>query len=72
MILWLVHLVGMNILAGFERQSSDEILVAADGGSAQLPLHRRFATYRLIVRLATLSATLALAAWMAMSRGPTF
>lgn len=69
LVLWLVHLVGMNVLAGFERHSTDEGLVAGDGGTAQIPLQRRFATYRLIVRLSTLSATLALAAWMALSRG---
>lgn len=69
LVLWLVHLVGMNILAGFERHSTDEALVAADGGTAQLPLPRRFATYRLIVRLSTLLATLALAAWLIQARG---
>ncbi len=69
LVLWLVHLVGMNILGGFERHSTDEALVAGDGGTAQIPLQRRFATYRMIVRFSTLAATVALAAWMVRLRG---
>jgi Putative Ig domain len=68
-VLWLVHLLGMNLLAGLERQSTDELALAGEAGAAQVALHKRFGTYRLLVRLTTLSGTIALAAWMATSRG---
>jgi hypothetical protein len=61
----------MNLLANLERHSTDEVVLAGDAGTGQLSLHKRFGTYRLLVRLTTLSATIALAAWMAMSRGPS-
>ena len=70
LVLWLVHLLGMNLLAGLERQSTDELTLAGEAGTAQLALHKRFGSYRILVRLTTLSATIALAAWMATSRGP--
>ena len=31
LVLWLVHLLGMNLLASLERQSTDEIAIAGDG-----------------------------------------
>jgi preprotein translocase subunit SecG len=71
LVLWLVHLLGMNLLANLERHSTDEVVLAGDAGTGRLSLHRRFGTYRLLVRLTTLSATIALAAWIAMSRGPS-
>ena len=61
----------MNLLAGLERQSTDELAVAGDAGAVQLSLHKRFGTYRLLVRLTTLSATIGLALWLASSRGPS-
>jgi Putative Ig domain len=71
LVLWLVHLLGMNLLANLERHSTDEVVLAGDVSTGRLSLHRRFGTYRLLVRLTTLSATIALAAWLAMSRGPS-
>jgi hypothetical protein len=71
LVLWLVHLLGMNLLAGLERHSTDELVLAGEVGTAQFALHRRFGTYRILIRLTTLSATIALAAWLALSRGPS-
>jgi hypothetical protein len=71
LVLWLVHLLGMNLLTGLERHSTDELVVAGEAGAAQFALQRRFGTYRILVRLATLSATVALATWLAISRGPS-
>jgi hypothetical protein len=71
LVLWLVHLLGMNLLAGLERHSTDELVLAGEAGTAQFALHRRFGTYRILIRLTTLSATIALAAWLAMPRGPS-
>lgn len=68
LIVWLVHLVGMSTLANFERQA-EAGAVAIEGGEGSMTLApRRFAVYRLLVRLSTLSATFALAAWLWTSR----
>jgi hypothetical protein len=68
LVVWLVHLVGMSTLANLERQAGAQG-VAIEGGEAALSLSpRRFALYRLLVRLGTLSAALALAAWLWTSR----
>ncbi|WP_165251003.1 Ig domain-containing protein [Paludisphaera soli] len=70
LILWLVHLVGMGALAGLERQSAG-LSLAVDGGvgeaSAALD-SRRFALYRGLIRLSTLSAMIGLAAWLWSAR----
>ena len=69
LLLWLVHLLGMNLLTSLERQSFAESLAAEGFESGQMSVQKRFATYRILVRLTTLSAMIALAAWLAMSRG---
>jgi Putative Ig domain len=71
LVLWLVHLLGMNLLSSLERHSTDELAVSQMAGIAQVALHRRFGTYRILVRLTTLSATIALAIWLASSRAPS-
>jgi hypothetical protein len=71
LVLWLVHLLGMNVLAGLERNSADELALAGEAGTAPLAVHRRFGAYRILIRLTTLSATIALAAWLVLSRGPS-
>jgi hypothetical protein len=71
LVLWLVHLLGMNLLSSLQRHSTDELVLAGEAGTAQLALHRRFGTYRILVRLTTLSATIALAIWLASSSGPS-
>jgi hypothetical protein len=68
LVLWLIHLLGMNLLANLERGSLDETDIAPSGFGTQLSANKRFATYRLLVRLATLSAMIGLAAWLVISR----
>ena len=64
LVLWLVHLLGMNLLANFERGSLDEGVVAQAAGGSQISMQKRFAAYRLLVRLTTLSAMGAMAIWL--------
>ncbi|MFO0907621.1 MAG: Ig domain-containing protein [Isosphaeraceae bacterium] len=65
LLLALVHLVGMNALAGVERWSRTT-REAADAGEPPsfTDLRRRFGLYRWTVRLASLSAMAALAVWL--------
>jgi len=71
LVLWLVHLLSMNLLSSMERHSL-EAVVAVDGPqTGQVAVHRRFLSYRVLVRLATLSAMIALAAWLVLSPGRT-
>jgi preprotein translocase subunit SecG len=64
LVLWLVHLLGMNLLANLERGALEESLLTQDHQTAQLSVHKRFASYRLVVRLATLAAVVSLAVWL--------
>jgi hypothetical protein len=67
LVLWLVHLVGMNAIGGLERRTDLlPVIAAADGGALVAP--RRFSTYRILVRLSTLSAMAGLAAWLWAAR----
>jgi hypothetical protein len=71
LVLWLVHLLGMNLLSSLERHSLDQ-LVARDGPQAgPIAVQRRFLSYRVLVRLTTLAAMTALAAWLVLSQGRT-
>jgi preprotein translocase subunit SecG len=69
LILWLVHLLAMNLLAGVERGSLEESVAADEGHVAQLSVLKRFAAYRLVVRLATLTACVSLATWLLFAAG---
>ena len=71
LVLWLVHLLGMNLLANLERGSLEETVMNPSSVDAQLTANKRFATYRLLIRLATLSAMIGLAAWLLMARTST-
>jgi Putative Ig domain len=71
LVLWLVHLLGMNLLANLERQSIEEAILTDGLDIGRIDVHRRFFSYRILIRLATLSATIALVAWLAISRGHT-
>jgi flagellar biogenesis protein FliO len=71
LVLWLVHLVGMNLLANLERGLLEETVITQSGEETQISINKRFATYRLLVRLATLSAMIGLAAWLVMWRAST-
>jgi hypothetical protein len=64
LVLWLVHLVGMNAVAGLQRWT----LAALDADGAddddRHAARRRFAVYRTTVRLASMTAAAALAVWL--------
>jgi hypothetical protein len=76
LVLWLVHLVGMNALASLQRWSQGRIGIALAGDDASSALavasaaavRRRFLLYRMLVRLSSLSAAAALALWLVTSR----
>lgn len=67
LVIWLVHLLGMNLLTNLEHHSIHEDLLA-QGPDGELAANRRFAAYRAMVRVATLSATIALALWLVFSK----
>jgi hypothetical protein len=67
LVLWLVHLVGMSALASLERTGAENSLSTLEIAGGALVAQRRFAVYRLFVRLSTLSAMLALACWLWMA-----
>lgn len=65
LLLWLVHLVGLGAIASIERGTVGAIAAGPEPDAARLTsARRRFAIYRAIVRLTTLSATIALAVWL--------
>ncbi|QEH33677.1 Putative Ig domain protein [Aquisphaera giovannonii] len=66
LLLWLIYLVGMNALAGMERGRGEGQVSLEPGGT--LLVTRRFSAYRIVMRLATLSATAGLAAWLWIAR----
>jgi hypothetical protein len=61
-VLGLVHLVGMNSVAGVRRRTLDAMSEFDDGDPTAA--ERRFAIYRLTLRLATLTAFLILGVWL--------
>jgi hypothetical protein len=69
LVLLLVHTVGMNAVAGLSRWSLRTFLAEAGPEADARPLRRRFAAYRTVVRLSTLTATAALAIWLWRQRG---
>lgn len=64
LVLWLVHLLGMNLLANLERGSLEEEMVAPGADGVQLAVQKRFAAYRLLIRLTTAAAMLGLGGWL--------
>jgi hypothetical protein len=68
LVLWLVHLTGMNLLANAERASLTETVDFENASDAQVTVRKRFASYRLVIRLATLVAMTALLGWLLLSR----
>jgi hypothetical protein len=70
LVIWLVHLLGMNLLAQTERYSIDRSVLTQGNESVQLAFQTRFATYRLVLRLTTAAALIALGTWLVLaSRG---
>ena len=70
LVLWLVHLLGMNLLASLERGSLDEIVVANGAGATEVSVQKRFVTYRLLVRLTTVSGMVGMAIWLFVTSVP--
>jgi hypothetical protein len=68
LVLWLVHLVGMNLLANAERGSLGETLDFDNADDIQVTVRKRFASYRLVIRLTTFAAMLALLGWILVGR----
>jgi hypothetical protein len=64
LLLWLVHLVGMNTVASLQRWSLGALEARAAGDDDRRAALRRFAVYRSTVRLASLSAASVLAVWL--------
>jgi hypothetical protein len=64
LVLWLVHIVGMNTVAGIERWSQGAIDADPSLESERPVRQRRFAVYRATIRLASLAAAVALAVWL--------
>jgi hypothetical protein len=64
LVLGLVHLVGMNTIAGLERWSLVALLDVPEPEATERDIRHRFARYRNLVRLATLSATAVLILWL--------
>ena len=67
LVLWLVHLVGMNLLANAERGSVAEVMGFEKSESEQILVRKRFAMYRLIVRLTCMTAMVALLGWLVIA-----
>jgi hypothetical protein len=68
LVLWLVHLLGMNLLANIERNSLDGSHLEHASEESQRLAQRRYAVYRLLVRLTTITAMAGLALWMVFAR----
>jgi putative Ig domain-containing protein len=64
LVLVLVHSVGMNALASLERWSTGSIDAGPEAQTQVRTLRRRFAVYRFLTRLATVSAMAVLALWL--------
>ncbi|MDR3636598.1 MAG: Ig domain-containing protein [Isosphaeraceae bacterium] len=65
LLLWLVHLIAMNTLSNLERWSLSALdAEPAPNDADAVAVRRRFRLYRITVRVATLAATAALAAWL--------
>jgi hypothetical protein len=69
LVLWLVHLLGMNLLANLQRSSLEESMIVEGSHTTQISVEKRFAAYRVLVRLTTVSAMIALAAWLFVAPG---
>jgi hypothetical protein len=68
LVLWLIHLLAMNLLRGIARTAQEAASAEPQGEDSQVSVHKRFATYRLLIRLMTLAAMSALALWLMFTR----
>jgi len=63
-VVWLVHLLGMNLLAQMERYSLERGILTQGTEAVQVGLQSRFSQYRLVLRLTTAAAMIALLSWL--------
>lgn len=68
LLLWLMHLVGMNAISSLQRWSNGTFDSEAASAEDRLAASRRFTAYRLALRLASLTAAAALAVWLVKYR----
>jgi len=68
LVLWLIHLVGMNTLANLEQMAVQGSAAVEGGNGRLLIVGRRYGRYRILMRLGTLSAMLALGVWLWTAR----
>ena len=69
-MLWLVHLLGMNLLANLERGALEGCVLAEGPSSGQLSVQKRFASLSASSSgVATVTAMIALAAWVFLAPG---
>jgi hypothetical protein len=64
LVLWLVHLVGVAMLASLERSSAAGSIGLNGDDAGILLTQKRFVAYRILMRLSTLSAMVALGIWL--------
>ncbi len=70
LVLWLVHLLGMNLLANLERGSLEDNAVMQGIEGTQVSVPKRFAVYRMVVRVTTLSAMVGMCIWLYLASAP--
>ena len=68
LVLWLIHLVGMSTLANLERIAVQGSVALGGSDAGSLIVGRRYAIYRNLIRLSTLSAMLVLGVWLWTAR----
>ncbi len=68
LVLWLIHLVGMSTLANLERIAVQGSVALEGSDAGSLIVGRRYAIYRNLMRVSTLSAMLVLGVWLWTAR----
>lgn len=64
LLIWLIHLVGMNALGSLARWSNESLNELSATDEERITAGRRFAIYRFTLRLASLTAAAILAIWL--------
>lgn len=68
LLLWLVHLVGMNSVSALKRRTLAGLAAEEAGDDERASALVRFAIYRIAIRVASLGAAAGLAIWMLQQR----
>jgi hypothetical protein len=66
LLIWLVHCVGMGTLNNMERSAGIQSATLDASGAAVVLPRNRYIVYRMLIRLCTASAMVALVAWLRM------